>query len=65
MQNNREKCAAQAASKPVTTYREKKIGDTLYRVTSEFQGKVDLKTALEDLTVRRVMREALSTGEND
>ena len=46
-----------------TAYREVKIGKMLYRVTSVFKGEVDLKTALEDLAVRRVARDSLSSAE--
>ena len=41
----------------VTTYHEKQIGRTLYRVTSVYKGEIDLKKALEDLTVRKILRE--------
>jgi hypothetical protein len=41
---------------PVTTYHEKKIGSTLYRVTSVYKGEIDLGKALEDLTVRKILR---------
>ena len=41
-----------------TTYREVKIGKMLYRVTGVFKGEVDLKSALEDLAVRRALRES-------
>lgn len=44
---------------PVTTYHEKKIGNTLYRVTSVYKGEIDLGRALEDLTVKKILR-----GEN-
>ena len=37
-------------------YRETKIGKTLYRVTSVYSGKADLTKALEELTVRRILR---------
>jgi hypothetical protein len=40
---------------PVTTYHEEKIKGTLYRVTSTYQGKVDLAKALEELTVRKIL----------
>jgi hypothetical protein len=46
---------------PATTYREIIIGGTVYRVTSVYLGEKDLKTALEQLTVRRVLAE-LTTG---
>ena len=41
---------------PVTTYHEKKIGNTLYRVTSVHLGEIELGKALEDLTVRKILR---------
>ena len=46
---------AQAPTEPVTTYHEKKIGKTLYRVTSVYKGEIDLGKALEDLTVRKIL----------
>lgn len=39
------------------TYHELKIGKTLYRITSVYKGEIDLVKALEDLTVRKVLRE--------
>ena len=47
-----------ASDKPVTAYHEVMIGRTLYRVTSVYAGKVELKNALEDLTVSKALREA-------
>lgn len=44
-------------SKVVTTYHEKKIGNTLYRVTSVHQDKIDLGKALEELTIRKIMNQ--------
>jgi len=41
-----------------TSYREVVIDDKHYRVTSVFKGNLDLKNALEELTVRRVLRDA-------
>lgn len=41
---------------PVTTYHEKKIGNTLYRVTSVYKGEIELGKALEDLTVKKILR---------
>lgn len=43
-------------AKPFTTYHEKKIGKTLYRVTSVYKGEIELGKALEDLTVRKILR---------
>lgn len=39
------------------TYHEKKIGKTLYRITSVYLGKIVLGKALEELIVRKVLRE--------
>jgi hypothetical protein len=41
----------------ITTYHEKQIDKTLYRVTSIYKGEIELKKALEDLTVRKILRE--------
>ena len=40
-----------------TSYKEVKIGNTLYRVTSVFSGEKDLGHTLEQLAVRRAMTE--------
>ena len=40
----------------LTTYKEHKIGKNLYRITSIYKGEIDLAKALEDLTVRRILR---------
>jgi hypothetical protein len=42
--------------KPVTTYHEEMIKGTLYRVTSVYQGKIELGKALEELTVRKILQ---------
>ena len=48
---------------PVTTYHEKKIGKTLYHVTSVYKGEFELGKALEDLTVKKILRdESAVTG---
>ena len=39
-------------------YSEHKIGRTIYRVTNIFNGNIELKTALEDLTVKKVLQTA-------
>ena len=44
-----------AERKPVTTYHEKELKGTLYRVTSVYTGKIDLAKALEELTVRKIL----------
>ena len=40
-----------------TSYKEIKIGNTLYRVTNVFSGEKDLGHTLEQLAVRRAMTE--------
>jgi hypothetical protein len=43
-------------TEPVTTYHEKKIGKTLYKVTSVYKGEVDFTKAMEDLIIRKILR---------
>lgn len=46
---------------PVTTYHERKIGNTLYRITSVYMGEIELGKALEDLAVQKILsRESVS-----
>ena len=40
-----------------TSYKEVKIGKTVYRVTSFFSGEKDLGKTLEQLAIRRAMSE--------
>ena len=42
---------------PVASYKEVRIGKTLYRVTSVFSGEKGLARTLEQLAVRRAMSE--------
>jgi len=42
---------------PVTTYREVKIGRTLYRVTSVYTGEKELGPTLEKLAAQHVLDE--------
>lgn len=42
---------------PTTSYKEVRIGNTIYRVTSFFSGEKDLGKTLEQLAVRRAMSE--------
>jgi len=44
-------------TQPQTSYREVKIGKTLYRVTSVFTGEKELGSTLEKLAVRHVLDE--------
>ena len=41
--------------KQQTAYKERQIGNTVYCVTSVYTGEKDLKTTLEELTLRRAM----------
>ena len=41
-----------------TSYHEVKLGRTLYRVTSIYKGEIELGKALEELTVKKVLRAA-------
>jgi len=45
-----------AVERQVTTYHERKIGRTIYRVTSVFKGDFHLSEALEELTVRKILQ---------
>ncbi len=44
-------------NRPSASYREVRIGKTLYRVTSVFSGEKDLAKTLEQLALRRAMSE--------
>ena len=44
---------------PTSSYKEVRIGKTIYRVTSLFSGEKDLGKTLEQLAVRRAMSEAI------
>jgi len=46
-----------APAQYATTYQEKQIGKTLYRITNIYKGEIDLQKALEELTVRKILRE--------
>ena len=46
-----------ALNTPSTSYKEVRIGNTLYRVTSFFSGEKDLGKTLAQLAVRRAMAE--------
>ncbi len=48
--------------KTTTSYREVRIGKTIYRVTSVFTGEKDLGKTLEQLAVRRAMNEPSQTS---
>ena len=46
--------------KTTTSYKEVRIGNTIYRVTSVFSGEKDLGKTLEQLAIRRAMAELTS-----
>jgi hypothetical protein len=46
---------------PIFTYSEMKIGNTLYRVTGTYKGEIQLAKALEDLVVKKILREENAT----
>lgn len=48
--------------KTTASYREVRIGNTVYRVTSIFTGEKDLGKTLEQLAVRRAMNEPSQTS---
>lgn len=48
--------------KPTISYKEVRIGNTLYRVTSVFTGEKDLGKTLEQLAVRRAMAELTTSA---
>ena len=48
----------QSKKTKTTSYREIKVGKTLYKITSTYKGEFELGKALEDLTVKRVLRSA-------
>ena len=56
--NNKDKKADDVPIvEPIVTYHEKKIGNTLYRVTSIYKGEIDFAKAIEDLTIRKILRD--------
>ena len=46
--------------KTTTSYKEVRIGNTIYRVTSVFTGEKDLGKTLEELAVRHAMNDLTS-----
>ena len=47
--------SAEADKKAISaTFREVKIGDTVYRLTSRFEGNKDLDATLQRLAIKRV-----------
>ena len=50
-------CKDKKQIEPVIVYHEQKIGKTVYRVTSVYLGKIELNKALEDLTIKKILRD--------
>ena len=50
------------SEKQITSYREVKIGHTVFRVTSVFSGEKDLGKTLEQLAIRHVLTENASVS---
>jgi hypothetical protein len=48
---------------PVTAYHEKQIGKNIYRVTSVYMGQFELGKALEELIVKKILRDENNPGE--
>ena len=48
---------------PVITYHEKKVGKITYRVTNVYMGQFELGKALEDLTVKKILRNENAVGQ--
>ena len=46
----------------ITTYHEKKIGKTTYRVTNIYTGQFELGKAIEDLIIKKILREGTDYG---
>ena len=44
-------------SQQSNSYRETKMGRTLFRITSEYKGDIDLTKTLEDLLVKKILAE--------
>ena len=50
--------AYEEAEKPqLTAHHEKMINKTLYIVTSVYKGEIDFAKAMEDLIIRKILRE--------
>ncbi|MDR1669120.1 MAG: hypothetical protein LBR76_04105 [Oscillospiraceae bacterium] len=52
-------CEDKSMPEPIETYHEKTIGKTTYRVRSVYMGRIELRKALEDLIVKRILRDEL------
>jgi len=57
---NMTKEAVESESESPSTYHEKIIGKTLYRVTTIYKGEIDFKKAMEDSIIRRIVNDELS-----
>lgn len=55
--NCADKSSVSSTNKPITKYHERKISKTLYRVTSIYKGEIDFTKAIEDLIIRKILRD--------
>ena len=63
MKNEQTAITALAEKEPLTTYHERELDGKLYRITSVYMGKIDLRKALEDLTVRKILQSESDSAE--
>lgn len=47
-------------TKPLSTYHEKSIGKTLFRVTTIYKKEVDFKKTIEDSIIKRIVNDEIS-----
>ena len=45
------------SGRQITTYREMKVGNHLFHVTSIYLGKIELSTALENLAISKILEQ--------
>jgi len=61
--NYEDKSVSNKSTRPVTTYHEEKHGNTLYRITNVYLGRMDFAKTIEGLIVRKViMHESINLG---
>ena len=56
MNTTAPRTASPPGKEPVTTYHEVMVGKTLFRVTSVYRGQIELREALENLTVSKALQ---------
>lgn len=55
LNENQSMAVCENGGSQVTTYREMKVGNHLFHVTSVFLGKIELSTALENLAISKIL----------